>query len=109
MKKTEFIKIGPGMVCLHDRQVIKQGQTFWAYWDDIPNAFAGDFEPVEPQCKEEFKEHQIITDKRPYYKLQFVGAGWYDVVDSEGKVLNEKRLRKTEAIELLDSLEEGSW
>ncbi len=38
--------------------------------------------------------------------MEHVGAGWYDVM-LNGKTKNEKKLRKTDALELLASLKEG--
>lgn len=40
------------------------------------------------------------------YGIMSVGKGWFDVVSSEGKVMNEKKLREDAAKELKDSLEE---
>lgn len=40
------------------------------------------------------------------YGIISVGKGWYDVVSSEGKVMNEKKLREDAAKELKESLEE---
>lgn len=61
----------------------------------------------EEQEKEEQPEPQPKQSAEiDSYTIEHVGAGWYNVVSSDGKVMNEKKLRSEEAKELKASLEE---
>lgn len=50
------------------------------------------------------KRHEKIIESSKSYKLNAKGKGWYDVVDSSGKVLNDKSLREDEAQSFLETL-----
>jgi len=73
------------------------GGLFRANEDEIPDVFMDALIPVD---------HTPSRDGQPpaLYELQKVGVGWYDIVDEQGKTINEKRLRKNDALELLKSL-----
>lgn len=84
-------------------KIIKHNQRFSASVEEIPSAFRDTIIPVNP---EELKKTETLTSPVPEleYSLRTKGVGWFDVVDGDGKVQNEKSLRKPEAEELLSSL-----
>ncbi len=103
--QVRFVKISKGFVRLKDGRVVRPGQTFWAYPEDIPDAFRGGFETAEKQPEELYAAYGIIESTQTSFHMTHVGAGWYDIVDIFGKVLNEKRLRKEEALQMINELE----
>ena len=96
-----WVKQGGGSLRLNGR-IIKPGQRFNARLDEIPEAFRDvcvplDKLPVEPEDN--------LAAVPAEYKLKQRGAtNWYDVVNSKGKVLNEKAMHRTDALELIKVL-----
>jgi len=85
-------------------KIIKRNQRFSATIDEIPKAFRDTIIPVNP---EELKSVEAIPDAKVLemdYTVKHVNSGWYNVLDSNGKVMNEAKLRKEQAEELLESL-----
>jgi len=101
-------KIGGGSLHLPNR-IIKPNQEFSARLEDIPEQFRDVIVPLNPKM-------QAVVDKAekaagsPAVKLKYFvkarSAGYYDVVDKDGKVMNEKALRKEAAETLIESLQE---
>ena len=52
------------------------------------------------------KEEVIESPEKDEYSVESAGSGWYNVVSSTGKIMNEKKLRAEEAKELRIALEE---
>lgn len=87
---------------------IKPGEVFDARPEEIPEAFRDTIIPLDMTLKEK-ADAVPAQRKAPSKLLYFVkkrenGVGYYDVVDKDGKVQNEKALRKDKAEELLESL-----
>ena len=107
-KKVRWKKIGGGSFHMVDEQgkqrIIKPGQTFAAYPHEIPQAFRDVVVALE--TLPEHKPPPPLAGKDPVYKLKARsgGGGWYDVVNPNGKVLNEKALKKEEAEKLIVDL-----
>ena len=87
------------------KKMIKSGQEFTARLEEIPEGFRDLIVPVDP---EEFKVAEKHFDDVDIAKLEYTiesrGGGYYNVLDSEGKQVNEKALRKDAAEELISSL-----
>ena len=90
-------------------QIIKPGQTFYALEDEIPLSFRDTIVPVDPvgKSKAVVKKEKDLEDKATAseYKLQHRNGKWWDVVNEDGKIQNEKALDKEAAEELLASLQ----
>jgi len=86
-------------------RIIKKGQRFTAALEEIPVAFRDTVVPADGSRISQIQEKDLDIEvtKLDYY-LESQGHGWYDVIDSKGKVINESKLRKAKAEELLDSL-----
>lgn len=87
------------------KKMIKPGQEFSARLEEIPEGFRDLVIPVDP---EEFKVAEKHFDNVDVAKLEYSispkGGNWFDVLDSDGKKLNEKSLRKDAAEALISSL-----
>ena len=95
-------KTGGGTFRLPSGKIIKPTQKFRARPNEIPEAFRDTVIPLDkvPPTPEE-----IAPDvEEPTYDLKHRGGGWYDIIDSNGKTLNEKALKQEEAEELIESL-----
>ena len=89
--------------------IIKQNQTFLARTEEIPLAFRDTVIPVDPAAASKVvkKREEVAKKAAPSkYFLKERGGNWWDVVSEDGKVQNEKALRKPEAEELLTLLRE---
>ena len=87
--------------------IIKPGETFSARTEEIPLAFRDTVVPVDPVAasKAESKKEIVAKTSAPSkYSLRERGGNWWDVVSEDGKIQNEKALRKPKAEELLESL-----
>jgi len=95
-----------GTFRLPDRRLIKAGQTFLAALEDIPAAFRDTIMPVDPASLAELENKEIpLPPIVPSYRKEKRGeSNWWNVVDGEGKVLNEKALREEQADDYLNSL-----
>lgn len=113
--KILYRKTGGGFFRFKGR-FIKSGDTFWAFPHEIPKAFEDtlielDTTHVEdlPNQEDENKEDaelqkEAIENLVTYTKEKAPGVGWYNVVDSTGKKVNEKSLREKDADEMVDNL-----
>lgn len=101
IEKIRWVKQGGGSLRLHGR-IIKPGQRFTASLDEIPEGFRDVVIPLD-KLPAEVEENLVATPAE--YQLKQRGTStWYDVVDGKGKVLNEKALRRTDALELIKVL-----
>ncbi len=106
IEQVKFRKEGKGTFRTLQGRIIKPGQVFFAYPQDIPEAFRDSVKPVDETKREVFEETGVIEDHSfPKFELKETSKGWFDVVNSEGKALNEKKLRKEEAEILVKALE----
>lgn len=96
-----YKKVGGGSMRILGK-IIKPGERFKADPADIPPAFRDLCLPLE-EVKEKQPVKLDIT--KSAYKLQQKGTGaWFDVVDANGKVINEKGLKKEIAEKLIIDL-----
>lgn len=98
----KYKKIGGGVHTLKDGSLISKGEEFYAHPETIPTAFADIIIAVGEVIPKEEKE--ALKDVLSY-TLKSAGTGWFDIISSEtGKPVNDKRLRKKEAEEVLRGL-----
>ena len=88
-----------------DGRIVRKGETFYAYPEDVPQAFRDTVKPKDPELEKSLEEHGVVQESKPKFFIKDHGNYWYDVVNKDGKVLNEKRLRKKDAEQLLKDLE----
>lgn len=86
------------------KKIIKPGQVFSARLDQIPVAFRDVIIPVDGAIFIEKEKQEKIEVPEPEFKVNHRGVGWYDVLDNEGKAINDKALKKEAAWNLLKSL-----
>ena len=100
---VRWIKSGGGSLSLRDGREITAGE-FTAHPDDIPQAFRDVVKPASG------KEPEPPVPKLPppistTYSIKTAGLpGKFNVVDGQGKAINEKGLTAAEAKTLLGSL-----
>lgn len=92
-------KIGGGSFRLGNR-IIKPNQVFSARPDQISEAFRDNIIPVDKLPPE---PKGVVSEPAEFF-LKSKGGGWYDVVDGNGKIKNEKSLKKASALELIETL-----
>ena len=84
---------------------IKPNQKFQAKLEDIPEAFRDIIVPLDLAEFEKAEAKEAVgADVELEYFVKSRGAGYYDVVDGDGKPQNEKALRKEAAEALIESL-----
>lgn len=84
------------------RKIIPPGATFFATEEEVSLSFR---DVIQPFNKEDIPDKPVeLKGTKSDYKIVTKSKGWFDVVDSTGKVINEKGLRKEKAEELLESL-----
>ena len=70
--------------------------------DEIPEAFRDVIIPLDKFVP---KPEENLVAVGAEYKLKQRGTStWYDVVNGKGKVLNEKAMRRTDALDLIKVL-----
>lgn len=84
------------------RKIVKPNETFDAAESEIPQAFRDLIVPVKPLASEPPVE---VIDSG--YQLRHRAGNWYDILDAQGKVVNEKALRQDEARRMLEALAPG--
>jgi len=89
-------------------RIIKPGEIFDARPEEIPEGFRDVVIPLDPDeaktANEAIPQTKAPSKLQYYVKKRDSGVGYYDVVDKNGKVQNEKALRKDKAEELIESL-----
>ena len=103
---VRYIKNGGGSLRLPNR-IIKPNEVFDAYPEDIPETFRDMIVPLDGEVKKQ-QEAVVQVSVPKAEKLEYFtklrGGGYYNVVDTNGKVMNEKALRKDAAEDLIKSL-----
>lgn len=102
-KLIRWQKVGGAAMYLRNR-IIKPGQIFTATIDEIPRAFRDICIPLDEIKKEEptpieVAKHEYTIIPRGKSKT------FFDVVDSNGKAINEKALHKSDAEQLIKDIE----
>jgi hypothetical protein len=98
-KPIRWKKIGNGTF-LFKNHFIKPNQIFIALEDEIPKQFRDLIVPVDKIPEPVLQE----KDVRENYQLEQLGDGKYNIVDLQGKKLNESALTITEAKNILKVL-----
>jgi hypothetical protein len=100
--KISYKKVGGGSLRWNKR-LIKPGQIIRLNPDEVPHTFRDVLIPLE-QIREKVVAPIVYTKSE--YKLTPHGKSksLYDVVDSQGKVLNDKSLTKAVAEEFITEL-----
>ena len=97
-------------------KIIKPGQEFFAFEEDIPDAFRDVIIPIEGYEKKDNPKEVVseeakkgeddVGEVKPKFEVKHRTGAWYDVVNSvTGKRINEKALSKENAEKLVKSLE----
>lgn len=102
-QEIRWKKIGGGALRLKNR-IIKPGQIFSARVDEIPKAFLDTCIPLDEVPVVLEAPLNVVTHA---YKIELKGNSkfLYDVVDDNGKIINEKGLKKEVAEQLVKDLE----
>lgn len=98
-KLSRWKYTGGGFLFLKDRRKIKPGDVFMAAPEDVPMAFRDTIKlvgPIDPPKPE------IVTHRT--YSIEKRGGGWFDILDNNGKKINEKGLKKEAAEEMIRQL-----
>jgi hypothetical protein len=98
---VKFKKIGGGSLLLRGR-IIKPNEVFEADPEIIPKAFMNTLIPLEGNIKKKMDVEEEDVDLG--YALHHRGGPWWDVVDKQGKPINEKAMRIKDAENLLKNL-----
>jgi hypothetical protein len=132
-EKVKFQRVG-GSFLFKDRDEkkrrIKPGQIFSAYPSDLSQgqllrcvrldgkgpkvpATAEKTNPPSRKKSDKYKQKHEVENLGPEqtpathsYEIKEKGGNWFDIVDENGKVINEKSLRKKDAEEMLKALQE---
>ena len=97
--RLQWLKTGGGTLTLRNKRVIKSGETFYAREDEISPAFRDTVKLLSEPLPPEVIEPVPLT-----YTRKWINANNFNVVDSNGKVVNTKPLRKAEADALIGEL-----
>jgi hypothetical protein len=82
-------------------RIIKPGEKFLAHPDQISQAFRDVIVPIQRNLEDQVPVKVNI----PKYEIQpNEEEGFFDIVNEEGKILNEKPLEETVAKQLLEDL-----
>ncbi len=86
-------------------RIIKPNEKFQAYEHEIPKSFRDVIIPLQTIPSTTKSPAPEVKGVDPVYTVKARGkGGWYDVVDANGKVLNEKALKKEVAEKLVQDL-----
>ena len=120
IEKPRWRKLGGGSLRI-GKQIIKPGQIFAAFPDEISVAFRKMVEPVSGNAV--FTEKSAVSSPTPAnvvkpvyevrprkgYTMEPKGKSslWFNVLNGKGELVSEKVLKKAEAEKLID--EAGVW
>lgn len=96
-------KIGGGGLHLHNR-IIKPGQVFIARMEEIPKAFMNTILVMEQVSGPVKKGVQLSKAPKPIYTKQITKNGLYNIVDKNGKILNEQPMTEKDADDTIRKL-----
>jgi len=114
--KIHWIKKGGGSFYLGPNKIIKPGEKFWAYEDEIPQGFRDVIVPIDGTIlPKPGKAEPQTTGKKATFEVKPIESGitiepkgksktWFNVV-KDGKVLNVKAKSKADAEALKAELE----
>lgn len=94
-----------GTLTLRGGKVISPGETFIARSEDIPTAFRDTVVPVNPECLLEPGTPMLsVEPEPPSYTIKSCTPGRYNVLDGQGKAVNEKPMSLDDAKQLVENL-----
>jgi len=93
-----------GKLTLRDKTVIGPGQTFMARPEDIPKVFRDTIVPVNPDDLPNDPGFEPVEPVKPEYSISTIGPGRYNVLDGQGKPVNEKPMTLADAERLVENL-----
>lgn len=98
---VRYRKLGGGSLRFRGR-IIKPNQVFEAYPGDIPPAFSDVIVPVDKDSGKPVRS----KIKPAEYKLKARDSGgWFDIVNAKtGKRMNDKALKRSDALKLIEKL-----
>jgi hypothetical protein len=100
-EKSTWKHTGGGILRLKDSRVIKSGDVFLAFPCEVPQAFRDTVKLLSSPPTEPGPE----PVKSAFTAKKRVGSSWYDVVDSNDKIISEKALKRADALALVKKLE----
>ena len=109
MKREKLIKwkkIGGGSFRLYSGKIVKKNEVFSAPLHHIPLAFRDTLQPINKEDIEKEIGNVSLEGKQHKYTIQPHTRGWWNIIDGNEKVVNEKALRKSDAEKMLKNLEE---
>ena len=106
MERVKEVKVwwkntGRGIFKMRDGRKFLADATFEAYVHEIPVAFRDTIKPLQPLSAAK----ELLVVNQPKYAIQKRGGNWYDIVDSKGKIVNTKALKRLEAEQMVKELE----
>lgn len=99
-KKVKFRKIGGGSFRMANGKIIKPGQVFEAFPEQIPGAFRDVVVPLEP----ELEDPPVEVTPPGYEIVKSPEKGKWNVVNAQGKAINENPLSREDADVLVKEL-----
>ena len=103
--KIQWRKTGRGRLRLVSGELIdRPNQLFWARPDEVSPAFRDTVKPVEGELPPEVPLEVVSTEY--IMKETPVGSGNFEILDGQGKIVNEAPLTAKQAEEMLKSLQE---
>ncbi len=96
-------KIGGGGLHLHNR-IIKPGQVFIGRMEEIPKVFMNTILVMEQVSGPVKKGVQFSKAPKPIYTKQITKDGLFNIVDKNGKILNEQPMTEKDADDTIRKL-----
>ena len=101
--KLRWKKTGGGSFRMGGNRIIKPGEVFSAYPEEIPEGFR---DTVILQPGQKLPEEVMVEATKSEYECKKRETGnWYDVFDANGKQVNTKAMTRVKALELIAGLE----
>ena len=96
-KKLRWKKIGGGSFRMANKKIIKPGQVFLAYDHEIPKGVRDIVIALDPVPEKEAAAP--VKVEKPDYTVKHRSGGFYNILDSNGKVMNEEAIKGKPAAE----------
>ncbi len=101
-ERIKWKKIGGGTFRMASGKIIKPNQEFMATSEEIPSGFRDVIKPLDATPEPALAE--VDSPKFQSYEIVHRSYGWYDIMDSHGKKMNEKSLHKADAETMVEQL-----
>jgi hypothetical protein len=93
-----------GTLTLKDKTIVRPGETFMARPEDIPKVFRDNTVPVNPDDLPSPGAVSPVEPEPPGYIIKSCGPNRYNVLNSQGKAVNEKPMSMADAKQLVEGL-----